>query len=679
MSNYTPIPIQIEPTFTPTTDNTALAGGGFTAMNNIQFFDGAPETIPGWVSVVFTNSGAISGKCRMLYSQIVNGSKWLLAGTHTRLYGIFGSSATNITPLLTATTNLGNNPITTYYDTLGTNPLTTVNGSKNVTVAHTAHRFQVGDVITMSGIAGTLNGIPAGDFNSTHLIRTVSTNSYVMTVNTAATSGSAVGGAAIVVASGLITVADVAHGFSNGDRIALAAATATRGITAPKINKEQIIRNVATNTYDIMTSDTSTSAGTGGGTAPVTRRGQIAAGLADASSGVGYGANLYSSGQYSEALVSAATNKFPRIWSAARYGIYAILTPGDQKGVYEWDGNTVSAPVPVTNAPTAVNYIFVDRDQIITLGAGGIGNRIETSDRGGRTVWTGTSQNEVYQSTIAGAGEFKSQANINGVNLLFTDNEVYTMSYLGKPAIWEVKPKLSIGIIARNARVVIEEVCYFMGSKNIYSYDGSTLRPLLTDKWRKYLYENLNETQKYKCFLSYREKYSQLVIRWPSDNSSEPDMWMRYDIRTGNASTGTKDRTAEEYPFSLSDHPFAIDSASTLYMHEFGVNADGAPMNWYLESSLMQSGKNVAAVHGVWPDSIQVGNISFDATFMQFAQGDALAAATLTITPTSGEVIFDETTMRGRFWKYRLSGNVLNGYWRGGSWNQLVTLSTPRI
>lgn len=675
-----PIPIDVQPTFTPTTDNTALAAGGYTSMDKIQFVDGAPETIAGWASIIFSNSATISGKCRTIYSQYINGDPYLLLGTHTYLYSNLGSTLTNITPLVTATTNLGTDPITTYYDTLGSNPLTTVNGSKTVTVAHASHRYIAGDIITMSG-AATTNGIPNTDLNVPLIVRSVVAGvSYTISVNTAATSSGTGGGASVVIASGLITVTDNAHGFSNGDRVLLAAATATRGLTTGQLNKEHIIRNKATNTYDIMTGGTSTSGGTGGGSAPVTRRGQIPAGEANASSGIGYSAGLYGDGIYSAAAVSSSTNILPRIWSMSAYGSDVILTAGSQTGVYRWAGDNATAPVAVTNAPTAVNYVFVDREIVVTLGSDGVGNRVKTSDRGQSTTWAGTKQNEVFEDDVEGAGTFISHANIGGVNLLFTNNEMYTMSYLGKPVIWQIQRRYPIGIIAQNARVVVEDVCYFMSSENLYSYDGSILRPLMTKKFLKYIYKNINRTQQSKCFMSYREKNNQLIIRWCSASSNEPDLYIHYNIRDGSAAAGTMDRTAEEYPYALTSNPRAISSSSTLYQHEFGVNDDGAAMNWYLETGYLDSGKTVIAVHGVIPDSVQTGNITYTCTVKDYPQSsEERVAAAQTISPTTDIVNLDETIIRGKIRKHRLEGNTLNGAWRAGGWQELVSLSTPRV
>lgn len=683
MAEFTPIPIEIDPTFTPETDNTSLAVNGFITMDKIHFVDGKPETLGGWAALANDDGATISGVCRTLYSQLISTTAYLMIGTNTRLYVRMGSQLTNITPLVTSSTNLGNNPITTYKDTLGGNPFTTALGSKNVTVAHASHRFQEGDSVTIS-LAATTNGIPDTDFNTNHILRSVVPGvSYVITVPTAASSAGTGGGASVAVASGLITVADNAHGLSNGDRVALAAVTNVGGILAAQINKEHIIRNKSANAYDIMTAGLSTSGTTGGGTAPATRRAQISAGLVDASTGMGYSAGEYSTGLYSSALSSASILVFPRAYSMDAYGNYIILTPGQQTGVYEWDGATLNAPAPITNAPTAINFVGVDREFIITLGAGGIPNRVYTSDRGQRTTWVGTKQNEVYDSTISGAGKFICFAKVSGVNILFTDNKTYTMRYLGKPAIWEIKEAdANTGIISSKAFIVVNGTCFFMGKDNLFACDSSGIaRPLLTDKFRKFIFENINRSQQSKSFVSYRNKFSEVIVRWCSAGSNEIDRWLRYNIVTGAVSAGTKDRTAEESPFVIGDNPRAISSASVLYKHEYGVNDDASPMSWYLETNYgFFSGKNVQSLHGVVPDSIQTGNITFTCSLKDFPQSQSVrTAGALTVSATTEQAIYDETIQRGKMRKYRWEGNTLNGAWRMGVWHELVKESTRRV
>lgn len=84
--------------------------------------------------------------------------------------------------------------------TLGTDPLATVNTSATVTVTDiSAHGAGVGDTVTLSGVPGAVNGIPAAELNASHTIVSVPTDTtFTITVSTSATSTGSGGGSAVV-------------------------------------------------------------------------------------------------------------------------------------------------------------------------------------------------------------------------------------------------------------------------------------------------------------------------------------------------------------------------------------------------------------------------------------------------------------------------------------------------
>jgi len=325
-----------------------------------------------------------------------------IIGTNTRLYDLTASSATNITPVKTATTAIANS-LDTYYATLGNDPIATTDSSTTLIVTDTAHKFKVNDTVTLSGATAT-NGVPAGEINTDHLVRAVTTNTFSIIVSTAATSTGSGGGASVVRSSGIITVNATAHGMSDGDRTKIASAADTGGITAAQINLEHIIRDVTTNTFDIVTAGTATSSVTGGGGAATTYQEPIDAGAVDAVAASGYGAGLYGVGLYGVSKTSSSITP-PRIWSHDRFGDLIISTAGDGTGLYSWDGVTTAAPTLVSNAPTTVNYTFVTNNICVVLGydsgaAAANANGISWSAQGGLTNWTTA---ESGSDTIEGA------------------------------------------------------------------------------------------------------------------------------------------------------------------------------------------------------------------------------------------------------------------------------------
>lgn len=79
-------------------------------------------------------------------------------------------------------------------------PFATTNASNTVTVSQAGHTYQVGDVVTFSGISAAVNGIPAAELNSRFVIASVSTNSYTIVTPTTAASSTGAGGTGTIIA-----------------------------------------------------------------------------------------------------------------------------------------------------------------------------------------------------------------------------------------------------------------------------------------------------------------------------------------------------------------------------------------------------------------------------------------------------------------------------------------------
>ncbi len=669
------IPIGVNGGEHPSPESTESATNRWVETNNARMYKGLAQTLAGWDSVTFDDSASINGCPRTLYSQVIGSSsvQHLLIGTHTRLYTLIGTMITNITPLQTSTSAIANS-LDNDYNSLGTDPLATVDTSTTVTVSQTAHPYEAGDTITLSGASAT-NGVPAGDINKDHIVRTVpDANSYTITVSTAATSTGSGGGASVIAASGIITVNKTTHGIVNGERIKLASATAVGGVTAPQINGEHIIRNASANAFDIVTEGTATSSVSSGGGGSTTIQEQIADGDCDPSFGRGYGMGRYGVGRYGVSKTSTNLLTLPRVYSMARFGNNTILTPGRQTGVYSWDGDTTVAPAAVSNAPTAVNYVFVSDNIVVTLGASGVGNRVKWSDQGSETEWSTTDRTVLSgEDDIEGANNFISQLTLDGVNLLFTDNQVYTMRFIGAPFVWDIREKDNkSGIISQEARVVHNGVAYWMADNNFYQYRGGRVE-IIPSTIRQAVFDELNTTNKSKCFAWVNEDYDEIWFHYPHGTNDECSKVAILDTQTGQMWRTTMARTAAERPYQAIEFPRLIAEDGTLYRHENGTNDDGAAKQLTLKTSRIDLGDLINPTVEIVPDSIQTNNISVDIDGYQYPQSaTAISTATRTVTPTTEKIDF---VVNGRFLQLTLTQDVVDGFWRAGKWFLVVEVS----
>lgn len=684
VAEYNPLKVGLGVFASP--DATPFQSKQWTYSDKVRFDQMGPMKIGGWRSTTFDYSKQIVGATRSIYSNTINGRVYTLFGTHQRLYAQSGTSIVNITPLdLTSSYAIGAN-LTTSYDTLANNPITTANGSSSVRISDSdAARYRVNDNITISGVPGAVNGIPAVNLNTTHVIRAIGSGYYDVTVGASATSSGTGGGAGVVRASGLVKCAYAAHGMVEGDRVKMASAVAVGGVTAVQINKEFEMRYYDANTFDIYTAGTATSLATGSGASTVFYK-QIAAGALDQSLGQGYGMGRYGVGLYGVSKISTSSFIYPRSWIFDRYGDLILCSPGNQTGLYEWAGDTQTAPVLVTNAPTAINYFFVSNNIIVTFGASGTENRIKTSDQSSRTVWTATAENQVYDDNVEGAGRLISHLNVRGVNLIFTRQKAYTFEYIGLPNIWKIRELGNdCGIIAQNARVEAQGIGYWMGSNNFYMYRGGNAEVVPSYNNTKstihaYVYENLTSAQFSKTFCWFNADFNEIRWHYPSQGQNEPDRVACFHTVNQIWWPDTIDRTAAEYPQKMFPYPklsnySSTTGYSTIYQHETGWDADGQPITFTLTSNRRSIGKPEARLASFIPDSYQTAGTNLTVTIdaYQWPQStDTVTTKSYTISPTEKRV---EITQNARYWTYTITGSDLGQDWRMGDWAEEIQKS----
>jgi hypothetical protein len=673
-------PITVTPGVQPVTDRTALSTPHYTFSDKIRFWRGIPQKIGGWLAFMFEYGATITGVARTLYSAVIANVATTVIGTNTNLYALYGQQLTNISPLATTPIAISTS-ISTNFGTLGANPVHTQSGTGNIIVTDTdASKYQINDFYTLSG-AVAVNGIANTALNAVHVIRAIGTNSVSFIVAGTATGTGNGGGASVVRSTGLLNLAAIAHGQVNGQRVKIAGAVATGGITALQINLEYIIRNAEADTFDVMTAGTATSLVTGGGGTATTYQPQIEDGQTNQSLGVGYGLGLYGAGLYGTSKSSDSGISYPRIWFADRFGDRILLTPGNQGAVYIWDGSLGTAPAPLANAPTAVNYLFVSNNILVTFGYQNVANQIFSSDSGNATIWTASSTNQVFQDVVQGAAQLISHVPVLGVNLIFTPNQTYVFSYIGLPLIWSIQLlDNSVGIIAPMARCSVNNIAYWMGANNFYRWSGANVEQIPSNTQDqctalKYVFGNINQGQISKCFAWYNDAFNEVWFHYPSASSNECDRLVRLSINDSVWSIDTMDRTCAEYPQTLFNNPRLISSENILYTHEIGTDDNTNPLPFTLTSNLRSAGKTTGLVGGFVPDSIQNGDISVNLIAKQWPQSTDLTFNKTFIVSDDGPR--ENIQIGGRFWQYTWSGAELGQDWVMGSWSELPQGSSP--
>jgi hypothetical protein len=174
-------------------ESTTLANEGtWFEMDKVRFRSGYPEKLGGWTLDTGTTpselqppAGSFWGVARSLWNWItLSGANLMGVGTNLKYYiqQSSGGSFYDITPIRDVSTG-------------ASNAFTTVNGSTTVVVNDVGYDGQGGDFVTISGVAGAVNGIPAAALNREFRITFLTANTYSITVSSPATSSGTTGAA----------------------------------------------------------------------------------------------------------------------------------------------------------------------------------------------------------------------------------------------------------------------------------------------------------------------------------------------------------------------------------------------------------------------------------------------------------------------------------------------------
>jgi len=288
--------------------------GGWYDGDKIRFRQGTPEMIGGWQQV--TNDQFL-GTCRSLWVwSTLGGNLYTGIGTNLKFYVEDSSVFYDITPIRSTVTLT--DPFTAAYSTL----------SASITSTDTSLTVASGTNFTDTGVVLIGTEKIAYTAKSTNTLSGL-TRGYDGTTAAAHSSGDGVG-------SYTITVADTAHGATQGDFVTFSGATGLGGnITADVLNEEYQITVIDVDSYSIdvgvAANATDVAGSPGGGT--VTAEYQIHVGPEVQVPLVGWGAGGWGAGTWG----NGETTDVPmRIWSQTNWGQNLVFSPTGET-IYYWD------------------------------------------------------------------------------------------------------------------------------------------------------------------------------------------------------------------------------------------------------------------------------------------------------------------------------------------------------
>lgn len=605
--------------------------GGWFDIDKVRFRFGLPEKIGGWVK---RSTTSFLGTCRALHPWVtLSLDKFIGVGTNLKYYIDQGGGLVDITPLR-KTTSAGS---TTFSAT---------NGDATLTVTESAHGAVVNDFVTFSAAASLGGNITAAVLNQEYQVASiVDDNNYTIEARAVADLGD-------VTVDGQYTPTPVLANSSD----------------------------------------------TGNGGSSVVAKYQANVGLDTTVFSNGWGAGTWGRQGWGDAADVTVLTDTLRIWSHDNFGEDLIINVRDG-GIYYWDASVglgtravnLTSLTGAASTPTVAKQIMVsDRDRhIIAFGCDSEDAPtvqdpllIRFSDQASITNWAATVDNTAGTLRLGSGSEIITAVETRQQILVFTDESLYSMQFLGPPFTF------GVNLISENttikgplSAIAVEDRVFWMGQNEFFTFTGTVQR--LPCAVRGHVFNDFNNSQSEKVIAALNSKHSEIWWFYPSASSQNIDKYVVFNYIENVWYYGTLGRTAW-IDQGIYDDPIAASSDGYLYEHESGFDdgstSPASAINAYIESSQMDlgDGHNFSFISRLIPDITFVNSsdptpsATMTLKTRNFPGGNYLQTVDSTVEKSTSVPVEQFTTqanvrLRGRSFALKVSSNETGVAWRLGS------------
>jgi hypothetical protein len=589
------------------------AEGKWVDCDNVRFRYGLPEKIGGWTKVT---SDALVGATRAILTySALNGVKYAIYGTNKKLYAYSENNYADITP--TRSTGTGN--ITQFG---------TTNTSSTVTVTDSSHGALIGDFVTIASVSGAVGGISAANLQGEFEILTVpNANTYTIEAKAAATS------------------------TANG--------------------------STANATYQINT------------------------GAAVSLFGYGWGAGTWSTSTWNTTR-SGLTGADGVLLQSAKWALdnwgEDVLSLQFDGGLFYWDtssglSSNVASTTNVSNAPTKSRFMLVSGDDrhVICFGTETTIGTTSTQDnmflrwssQETTNTWTPTATNTAGSFRLTDGNQINTAVRSRGAVMVWTDTALYQMQFIGAPLTFGFKQIGSnCGAVGINAAVDVSGTSFWMSDDSFFLYDGAVKKIPCTVQ--DHVFDDINPNAKQDVFCAANSDFNEVMWFYPSANSTQIDKMVAYNYAENLWYVGTLARSSWA-DSGVYDNPYAAEFDATdttatistitglkagrtfVYIHETGVNDDGAAMSNHIESGDIDiaDGDNFMSISRFIPDfKNQTGTVDVVLKTRPYPSGTQTSHGSFDVTTSTTKV---DTRIRGRQVAVRVSSDAVDDNWRYGT------------
>ena len=390
-----------------------------------------------------------------------------------------------------------------------------------------------------------------------------------------------------------------------------------------------------------------------------------------------------------------------RIWSVDNFGEDLIINVRDGD-IYYWDATKgtsyraqkLSDLSGSNKAPTVARFVVtsdIDR-HILFFGcdseaSSGVQDPllIRFGSQESVTEFETKATNTAGELRIGTGSEIVAVQQTKQQILIWTDISLHTVQYIGPPYTFGLQEiSRSITIIGPNAATAVNDIVFWMGKREFYSYSGQVQKLPCTVK--DFIFSDFNYDQEEKVFAGNNSSHGEVWWFYCSASSTTNNKYVVFNYEQNVWYYGNIARTAW-IDRGTSIYPIAAGTDNYLYYHENGHDDGSTSPNTALAAHIESSqidigdGEQFLFARRVIPDitfrdstsSTPTATFTIKArdfpgaTYANTSSGDTEQSASSPIELFTNQI---HTRIRGRSFAVRVESSNAGTSWR---------LGTPRV
>jgi len=410
--------------------------------------------------------------------------------------------------------------------------------------------------------------------------------------------------------SPLVVVSVAAHGIEVGSYAIFESATTVGGLILDGMFRAVSV--VGANSFIVSASSAAAATSVSDGIAIINFL--INCGVSMNTAGFGWGAGVWGhSGGWGAAAGTGVGTVLMRIWSLDNWG-QDLVAAYRQGQPYVWITTPdVSARANVMGgAPSMVGSLIVSPESRHLIALGAMDHTtsvydpllVRWADEEDYNNWAPTVSNTAGGVPIAGGDRLVGGIRSRNQILIWTNDSVHGMAFSGPPFIFSFRQLGSgCGLIGPNAAIDLNGIAYWMSTHNIHVFDGVV--KYIPCNVQRYVFDRLNTAQNDKVLAGTNTEQKEIIWLYPSNDSTEVDSYILYDLDDGVFSIGSIDFTgwADRGTY---DNIITLSSDSHIIDHEVEdlFLARGSAMNSFIETAELDvdQGNQIMFVDRIIPD-----------------------------------------------------------------------------